>query len=188
MPFVYLDDEGPAGVAVCTFDDGRCLTDPTIQEVGRALGLVAAPSRESYDFAVIGAGPAGLAAAVYASSEGLSTVVVEEWAPGGQAGTSCRIENYLGFPEGISGAELAERARHQAEKFGAEILMLQSLVDGRAEDGQFVGHPGRRHAPAGPGGPGGHRRRLAPARGGRASTGCCTPASTTAPPPARRPA
>jgi thioredoxin reductase (NADPH) len=139
VPFLYVDDEGPAGIAVCTFDDGKCLTDPTIQEVGRALGLVVAPSRESYDFAVIGAGPAGLAAAVYAASEGLSTVVVEKWAPGGQAGSSSQIENYLGFPDGISGAELADRARHQAEKFGAEILMLQSLVDGRAEDGRFVG-------------------------------------------------
>jgi len=139
VPFLYLDDEGPTEVAVCTFDDGRCLTSPSIQDVGRALGLVAPPSRDSYDFAVIGAGPAGLAAAVYASCEGLSTVVVEEWAPGGQAGTSWRIENYLGFPEGISGADLAARARHQAEKFGAEILMLQSLVEGGAEDGQFVG-------------------------------------------------
>jgi thioredoxin reductase (NADPH) len=139
VPFTYLDDEGPAEVAVCTFDDGQCLTNPTIQDVGRALGLVTSPSRDSYDFAVIGAGPAGLAAAVYASCEGLSTVVVEEWAPGGQAGTSWRIENYLGFPEGISGFELAERARHQAQKFGAEILMLQSLTEGHAEDGQFVG-------------------------------------------------
>ena len=71
VPFTYLDDEGPAGVAVCTFDDGRCLTEPTVQEVGRALGLVATPSRNAYDFAIIGAGPAGLAAAVYASYEGL---------------------------------------------------------------------------------------------------------------------
>ena len=138
VPFVYHDHEGPSGVAVCTFDDGVCLTGPSVQEVGRALGLVNRPSRESYDFAVIGAGPAGLAAAVYAASEGLSTVVIEEWAPGGQAGTSARIENYLGFPDGIAGADLAERARHQAEKFGAEILMLQSLVDGHAEGGQFV--------------------------------------------------
>ena len=70
VPFTYLDDEGPAEVAVCTFDDGRCLTNPTIQDVGRALGLVTPPSRDSYDFAVIGAGPAGLAAAVYASVRG----------------------------------------------------------------------------------------------------------------------
>jgi thioredoxin reductase (NADPH) len=139
VPFLYRDDGGPAGIAVCTFDDGVCLTDPTVNQVGRALGLVHGPSRESYDFAVLGAGPAGLAAAVYAASEGLATVVIEEWAPGGQAGTSSRIENYLGFPDGIGGAELAERARHQAEKFGAEILILQSLVDGRSEDGGFVG-------------------------------------------------
>jgi len=139
VPFEYLDDEGPEDVAVCTLDDGTCLTGPTVQDVGRALGLVSAPARDSYDFAIIGAGPAGLAAAVYASCEGLSTVVVEEWAPGGQAGTSWRIENYLGFPEGISGAELAARARHQAEKFGAEILMLQSMTEGHPEDGHFVG-------------------------------------------------
>ncbi len=139
VPFTYLDDDEAPQVAVCTFDDGTCLTGPTVQEVGRFLGLVSCPSRKAYDLAVIGAGPAGLAAAVYASCEGLSTVVVEEWAPGGQAGTSWRIENYLGFPEGISGAELAARARHQAEKFGAEILILQSLVDGRPDGGQFVG-------------------------------------------------
>ncbi len=139
MPFTYLDDVGPADIAVCTIDDGTCLTGPTVQEVGRALGLVVGPSRAAYDLAIIGAGPAGLAAAVYASCEGLSTVVVEEWAPGGQAGTSWRIENYLGFPEGISGAELARLARHQAEKFGAEILMLQSVTDGRPEGDQFVG-------------------------------------------------
>ncbi len=139
VPFTYLDDEGPEGVAVCTFDDGQCVTGATVQDVGRALGLVVAPSKDSYDLAVIGAGPAGLAAAVYASCEGLSTVVVEEWAPGGQAGTSWRIENYLGFPDGISGAELAARTRQQAEKFGAEILMLQSMHEGHPEDGHFVG-------------------------------------------------
>jgi thioredoxin reductase (NADPH) len=138
VPFVYLDEEGVPGVAVCTFDDGRCLTGPTIKEVGQALGLVHSPSRDSYDFGIIGAGPAGLAAAVYAASEGLTTIVVDEWAPGGQAGSSSKIENYLGFPEGISGADLAQRARQQAEKFGAEILMLHSIVDGRVEDGHFV--------------------------------------------------
>ncbi|MFP5316696.1 MAG: NAD(P)/FAD-dependent oxidoreductase [Acidimicrobiia bacterium] len=138
VPFTYLDDQGPPGVAVCTFDGDRCLTAPSLQDVARELGLLAAPTREHYDLGIVGAGPAGLAAAVYGASEGLAVVVVDEGAPGGQAGTSSRIENYLGFPEGIAGAELAARARAQALKFGAEILLLRTVVDGRKEDGRFV--------------------------------------------------
>lgn len=138
VPFVYLDDEGPPGVAVCTFEDGLCLTGPTLADVARELGLLAAPTREHYDLGIVGAGPAGLAAAVYGASEGLAVVVVDEGAPGGQAGTSSRIENYLGFPEGIAGADLAARARAQALKFGAEILLLRTVVDGRKEGGRFV--------------------------------------------------
>ncbi len=137
VPFRYADDDGPAGVAVCTFDDGVCLTSPTLQEVARHLGLLAEPARELYDLGIVGAGPAGLAAAVYAASEGLTTVIVDELAPGGMAGTSPRIENYLGFPEGVSGAELAERARKQALKFGVEVLMLRSIVDGHTDGGDF---------------------------------------------------
>jgi thioredoxin reductase (NADPH) len=137
VPFVYRDDEGPPGVAVCTFEDGMCLTSPTLQEVARQLGLLIHPGRDFYDLGIVGAGPAGLAAAVYAASEGLHTVVVDEFAPGGQAGTSSNIENYLGFPEGIRGAELAARARTQAEKFGAEILMLRSIVHAHPGDRQF---------------------------------------------------
>ena len=138
VPFTYVDDDGPPGVAVCTFEGGTCLTDPTLQDVARELGLLTAPSREHYDLGIVGAGPAGLAAAVYGASEGLAVVVVDEGAPGGQAATSSRIENYLGFPEGIAGADLAARARAQALKFGAEILMLRTVVEGRKDGERFV--------------------------------------------------
>ena len=89
-------------MAVCTFNDGVCLTEPTLEAVGRQLGLIADPALDLYDLGIVGAGPAGLAAAGYASSEGLSTIVVDESAPGGQAGTSPRTENHLGFPDGVS--------------------------------------------------------------------------------------
>ena len=138
VPFRYLDEhDGPPGVSVCTFDDGVSLTSPELTDVARHLGLLVEPSRSTYDLGIVGAGPAGLAAAVYAASEGLSTAVIDEWAPGGQAGSSSAIENYLGFPEGVSGAELADRARRQAEKFGAEILMLRAVVDGRVDKDHF---------------------------------------------------
>ena len=92
-------------------------------EVARRSGLATEPAHDSYDVVVLGAGPAGLTAAVYAGSEGLRTLLVERTAPGGQAGTSSRIENYLGFPAGLSGAELAARAQEQAVRFGVEILV-----------------------------------------------------------------
>src|SRR6202043_2650123 len=97
------------------------------------------PSREEYDLAIYGAGPAGLSAAVYGASEGLKTVVIERYAVGGQAGSSPKIENYLGFPEGISGADLAERAREQACRFGAEILLGREGVRGEFVPGKGVG-------------------------------------------------
>src|SRR5256885_2373348 len=92
-------------------------------ELATRAGLPTRPSRDKYDLLVLGGGPAGLTAAVYAASEGLRTLLVEREAPGGQAGTSALIENYLGFPEGLSGAELAERAHAQAKRFGVEILL-----------------------------------------------------------------
>jgi thioredoxin reductase (NADPH) len=116
---------------VCVFHDGTRLECPTIRQITEKLGWFANPSRSAYDLAIYGAGPAGLSAAVYGASEGLRTVLVERWALGGQAGSSSNIENYLGFPEGISGAALAERARDQAIKFGAEILLARAGV--RAE-------------------------------------------------------
>ena len=103
---------------------------PTVRQVTEKLGWFRHPSRSEYDVAIYGAGPAGLSASVYAASEGLKTVLVERFAVGGQASTSPRIENYLGFPEGISGAELAERAREQAAKFGVEILIHRAGVRG----------------------------------------------------------
>jgi thioredoxin reductase (NADPH) len=99
-------------------------------EVARAVGLATEPSRQSYDVVVLGAGPAGMTAAVYAASEGLRTLLVERTAPGGQAGTSSLIENYLGFPKGLSGAELAERALEQAVRFGVEILVGTTALAG----------------------------------------------------------
>ena len=105
------------------------LHNPTIGELGRALGLTGrAPGRALYDVAVVGAGPAGLSAAVYAASEGLSVAVLDAVGYGGQAGASARIENYLGFPTGITGQALTGRAFVQAEKFGAEII-YPSAVD-----------------------------------------------------------
>ena len=120
-----LDDPG---LPVCEFPDGSRLLNPSIADIARRLGWVEKPRRKKYDVSIYGAGPAGLSAAVYAASEGLSTVLVERDAVGGQAGNSSLIENYLGFPGGISGAELAERARQQAVRFGAEILRLREGV------------------------------------------------------------
>src|SRR5204863_9343153 len=92
------------------------------------VGLSTSPSLEMYELAVIGGGPAGLAAAVYGASEGLKTVLIEETTTGGQAGRSSRIENYLGFPTGVSGAELTTSARRQAERFGAEVITTRRAV------------------------------------------------------------
>ena len=137
VAFVYRDGEGPLGIAVCTLADGTRLESPTLSELAEHLGLITPPSMGTYDLVIVGAGPAGLAAAVYAASEGLTTAVVEREAPGGQAGSSSKIENYLGFPDGISGVDLAERARAQAAKFGAEMLVLREVMAGRQEGGMF---------------------------------------------------
>ncbi|MFT0167748.1 NAD(P)/FAD-dependent oxidoreductase [Paraburkholderia mimosarum] len=123
---------------VCVFHDGTRLECPTIRQITEKLGWFASPSREAYDLAIYGAGPAGLSAAVYGASEGLHTVLVERWALGGQAGSSSKIENYLGFPKGVSGAELAERARDQAIRFGAEILLARTGVRAEFPPGQGI--------------------------------------------------
>jgi thioredoxin reductase (NADPH) len=132
-----LDDQR---LPVCVFPDGTRLERPSVRQVAEKLGWFQEPSHTEYDLAIYGAGPAGLSAAVYGASEGLKTVVVERWAVGGQAGSSPKIENYLGFPEGISGAELAERAREQACRFGAEILLLREGVRGEFLPGKGVGY------------------------------------------------
>ena len=108
--------------------DGRLFSaPPTIREVAEALQLQTSPSRKSYDVLIVGGGPAGMAAGVYGTSEGLSTLIVERYACGGQAGTSSRIENYLGFPEGISGDDLTARGFKQATRFGAEVALTRSV-------------------------------------------------------------
>ena len=152
VPFTYLDQPGPdlaralapdltgnlaaAGGPVCVLPDGTRLLDPTIEQVAESLGLLRPARHDAYDLLIVGAGPAGLAAAVYAACEGLRTAVIEQAAPGGQAGTSSRVENYLGFPEGISGAELAARAR--AERLGAELLSVRRVIGGSVVDGRFL--------------------------------------------------
>jgi thioredoxin reductase (NADPH) len=119
----------PGLLPICVLPNGVRLAPATLEDVAAGLGMVSAPSLSEYDLTIVGAGPAGLAAAVYAASEGLRTLAIEAIAPGGQAGTTSMIENYLGFPQGISGSELATRATAQARRFGAEILLARRLVE-----------------------------------------------------------
>ena len=153
VPYVFLDieqdedaqqiaartaagDGTPAALPVVILPDGTRLEGPTPGDVAARLGMQRQAEAAFYDLAIIGAGPAGLAAAVYGASEGLKTVLVERDAPGGQAGTSSRIENYLGFPSGLSGADLARRGAAQAKKFGVELLAPQE-VTGLRIDGPY---------------------------------------------------
>ena len=141
IPYRWLLAEEPEGhrllaaagvtaddLPVVITSDGKTLVSPTEAELAAHVGLSTAPAEDFYDLVVVGAGPAGLAAAVYAASEGLRTVLVERRATGGQAGESSRIDNYLGFPDGVSGAQLTGRARRQALKFGAELLSTREVV------------------------------------------------------------
>lgn len=118
------------------FEDGSYLTQPTPLQIAEKLGRHSKASTDLYDVTIIGAGPSGLAAAVYGSSEGLKTLLIERHAPGGQAGTSSRIENYLGFPKGLSGGELTRRAVTQATRLGAELLSPHEVVSIKA-NGQY---------------------------------------------------
>jgi thioredoxin reductase (NADPH) len=141
VPYRYLSVEDPEGarlleaagavpedVPVLITPDGTALRSPSEAEIAAAVGLTTDPATDFYDLIVIGGGPAGLGSAVYGASEGLRTVLVERQATGGQAGQSSRIENYLGFPDGVSGAQLTDRARRQAAKFGAEVLTTRDVV------------------------------------------------------------
>jgi thioredoxin reductase (NADPH) len=121
-------EAGPDDVPVVITPDGVVLRSPTEAELAAVAGLSVEPSSDFYDLVVVGGGPAGLGAAVYGASEGLRTVLVERDATGGQAGQSSRIENYLGFPDGVSGGQLADRARRQAARFGAEMLLTRDCV------------------------------------------------------------
>ena len=131
-----LDVLGPdaASLPVVLFPDGTKLLEGAPAEVAQRVGLRTRAQTNFYDLAIVGGGPAGLAAAVYGASEGLKTVMIEREAPGGQAGMSSRIENYLGFPVGLSGGDLARRAVAQAQRFGVEILAPQEAVSVRVED------------------------------------------------------
>ncbi|MGB9348269.1 MAG: FAD-dependent oxidoreductase, partial [Pseudolabrys sp.] len=131
------DGDGP----VLLLADGQVVAQPDVRDVANRLGLQTSARSDEYDVAIIGGGPAGLAAAVYGASEGLQTIVIEREAPGGQAGTSSRIENYLGFPNGVSGDELANRALQQARRLGAEILVTRSVkrIDPKARQIEMDG-------------------------------------------------
>jgi thioredoxin reductase (NADPH) len=127
IPFISpLDPHAPYPVLI--LPDGTMLSCPTPEEIARAVGLATTPASPEYDVVIVGGGPSGLAAAVYGSSEGLHTLLIEEFAPGGQAGTSSRIENYLGFPIGVSGDDLADRALNQALRFGAELIVARRVT------------------------------------------------------------
>jgi len=136
------DGAAPLRLPVVITPEGEALVEPGDAELAAKVGLATTPSRDFYDLIVIGGGPAGLGAAVYGASEGLRTVLVERTATGGQAGQSSRIENYLGFPDGVSGAQLTDRARRQAAKFGAEVLTTRDVtgleINGSARTVRFA--------------------------------------------------
>jgi thioredoxin reductase (NADPH) len=154
VPYEWVDVDDTARVAallpgeetgvdqlpVCILPNGARLAPATLEDVAAGLEMVSDPALSEYDLTIAGAGPAGLAAAVYAASEGLRAVAVEAVAPGGQAGTTSMIENYLGFPQGISGSELAMRATAQAKRFGAEVLLARRLADITREGPGYVAH------------------------------------------------
>ena len=175
----------PDQLPVVITEDGTALVQPTDAEVVESAGLSTTASEAVYDLAVIGGGPGGLGASVYGGSEGLRTVLIESRATGGQAGTSSRIENYLGFPNGVSGDQLTTRARLQAEKFGTEVLTTRTVTNieprGRArvitfDDGSRSPRTPWCWPPASPTG-------CSTARGSRSTPGR---ACSTAPRPPRR--
>jgi thioredoxin reductase (NADPH) len=129
-------EEERGRLPLLVFPDGSRLAAPEPEALAEKVGMRTAPAAPFYDLVIVGGGPAGLAAAVYGASEGLRTVIVEREAPGGQAAQSARIENYLGFPDGITGAELTERALRQARKFGVEVVVTRAAT-GMQSDGDY---------------------------------------------------
>lgn len=152
IPFLWMDVEmnrevekylASAGISqsalpLVILKDGTFMTDPTLAELAGRIGLQQSASKNIYDVLIIGAGPAGLAASVYSSCEGLKTLLIEKNIPGGQASSSARIENYLGFPKGLSGAELTNRAITQTRRFGTEILTPKEVKNIRLKDGYKI--------------------------------------------------
>ncbi|MEP7168115.1 MAG: FAD-dependent oxidoreductase [Bacteroidota bacterium] len=152
VPFLWLDIENNSDaekylvsanvskseLPLVVLKDGKCLKDPTLTDVASGVGLQQKASQTMYDVLIVGAGPAGLAASVYGSCEGLKTLLIEKNNPGGQAGSSARIENYLGFPTGISGGELTRRAITQTLRFGTEILTPQEVKNITVKDGYKI--------------------------------------------------
>ncbi|RVU02726.1 response regulator [Mucilaginibacter limnophilus] len=148
VPYLWLDMNEEEGRRLCSvnhlvpkdfpvifFEDGTIIKNPSIIDVAGKIGLNPRVKNDIYDVAIIGAGPAGLAASVYGASEGLKTLLIERHSPGGQAGTSSRIENYLGFPSGLSGADLTRRAITQATRFGTEFLSPQTVKQIKIKEG-----------------------------------------------------
>ena len=132
--YVQRVNDGKQIIPTIVFEDGSILVEPTNSELALKLDIGLSASRTFYDLIVVGGGPAGLTAALYAAREGIDTLIVEQSAVGGQAGVTERIENYPGFPDGIQGARLADQMRLQAERFGVEILQAQSVTGVRATD------------------------------------------------------
>ncbi|HEX6848107.1 MAG TPA: FAD-dependent oxidoreductase [Chitinophagaceae bacterium] len=152
VPYLWMDVESDAEaekyltsakitnteLPLVVLSDGSFLVDPTLAALASAIGLKQTATKEMYDVVIIGGGPAGLAASVYGSSEGLKTLMIEKSNPGGQASSSARIENYLGFPKGLSGAELSQRAIAQTLRFGTEILTPQEVKNISVKDGYKI--------------------------------------------------